>query len=254
MIDNCTIEVNGKYYQVDFSKPIDISLPLKEGEENPNCYWAASPVFETVRVGDFVGSVAEGGPVNYQQLTLTPHGNGTHTEGAAHIQKEMSATVNNSLKKFIFICSVITITPEIMENGDSVITPGILKNALGEVAAEAVAIRTLPNTPDKKTRKYSGTNPPYFAAEAISYLVESGITQLLTDLPSIDKEEDGGELQGHRAFWYPKGSLRENCTITELIYVDEAVKDGLYLLNLQICSLETDASPSKPILYYLHNK
>jgi hypothetical protein len=31
------------------------------------------------------------------------------------------------------------------------------------------------------------------------------------------------------------------------------VKDGAYLLNLQIASFENDASPSKPILYAVLN-
>ncbi|MEI7978606.1 MAG: cyclase family protein, partial [Bacteroidota bacterium] len=38
---------------------------------------------------------------------------------------------------------------------------------------------------------------------------------------------------------------------TELIFVDDSVADGLYLLNLQIASFESDASPSKPVLYKL---
>ena len=42
---------------------------------------------------------------------------------------------------------------------------------------------------------------------------------------------------------------RFNCTITEMIYVNDAVKDGSYILNLQFASFENDASPSKPVLY-----
>jgi hypothetical protein len=34
-----------------------------------------------------------------------------------------------------------------------------------------------------------------------------------------------------------------------MIFVDNEVKDGSYLLNLQIASFENDASPSKPILF-----
>ena len=43
--------------------------------------------------------------------------------------------------------------------------------------------------------------------------------------------------------------MRADATITELIYVDGAILDGSYLLNLQIASFELDASPSKPVLY-----
>ena len=38
-------------------------------------------------------------------------------------------------------------------------------------------------------------------------------------------------------------------TITELVYVHDSIKDGEYILQIQIISLENDASPSKPILY-----
>jgi hypothetical protein len=36
-----------------------------------------------------------------------------------------------------------------------------------------------------------------------------------------------------------------------MFYAPNEIKDGIYLLNLQIAALETDASPSKPILYQL---
>ncbi len=38
-------------------------------------------------------------------------------------------------------------------------------------------------------------------------------------------------------------------TISELIYVPNSIKDGAYLLNLQIALFRNDASPCKPILY-----
>ena len=37
--------------------------------------------------------------------------------------------------------------------------------------------------------------------------------------------------------------------ITEMIFVNDKVQDGSYLLNLQIASFENDASPSKPIIF-----
>jgi hypothetical protein len=36
-----------------------------------------------------------------------------------------------------------------------------------------------------------------------------------------------------------------------MIFLPDSIPDGIYLLNLQIASLETDASPSKPVLYKL---
>ena len=107
---------------------------------------------------------------------------------------------------------------------------------------------------DKLQRVYSGTNPCYVSQEAMQLIVDKGIEHLLIDLPSLDREEDGGHLLAHNTFWNYFGSIdqaRTNCTVTELIYVPDEVKDGSYLLNLQIISLEMDASPSKPIIYPL---
>jgi hypothetical protein len=76
-------------------------------------------------------------------------------------------------------------------------------------------------------------------------------------LPSVDREEDQGKLLAHKAFWNVKNTqelnpdARLSCTITELIFVPDAIQDGTYLLNLQIASFENDASPSKPVLYAL---
>ena len=73
----------------------------------------------------------------------------------------------------------------------------------------------------------------------------------MIDLPSVDAEEDGGELAAHHAFWNYPAQPRMDSTITEMIFVDDKIKDGLYLLNIQIASIESDASPSKPVLYEL---
>jgi hypothetical protein len=82
-------------------------------------------------------------------------------------------------------------------------------------------------------------------------MAERGILHLLIDLPSVDREEDGGKLAAHKAFWQYPARPRMDATITELIFVNNMITDGLYLLNLQICSLSLDASPSKPVIYAL---
>lgn len=74
---------------------------------------------------------------------------------------------------------------------------------------------------------------------------------MLIDTPSVDKEVDGGQLLAHHAFWNIPDQPRLDCSITELIYVPNTVKDGKYLLNLSFASFENDASPSKPVLYEL---
>ncbi|MBX2961090.1 MAG: cyclase family protein [Cyclobacteriaceae bacterium] len=245
-----TLTCNNKTYTTNLEDPIDISLPLREGENNPNCYWADPVKFETIRMGNFVGSVKEGGPVNYQKITLTPHGNGTHTECYGHISAD-GATINQNLNRFHFVTEVVTIIPEVNAVGDYVITEKILIEKKLMPGTQALVVRTHPNDVVKKAKQYSGTNPPYIEANAIAQLVKHGIQHMLIDLPSLDKEVDGGALAAHKAFWSFPGNTRKNATITELIFVPDEIPDGLYLLNLQIISLETDASPSKPVLYKL---
>lgn len=241
---------NNKNYTAALNNPHDISLPLKAGDQNPTCYWADPVTMEIIRSGDFTGSVKEGGSVNYQKLSLTPHGNGTHTECYGHISADR-VTINQCLTKFHFFAEVISITPEQIGSGDFVIARNALAVKIKTPAVQAIVIRTLPNTDTKRKVNYSGTNPPYLDHEAADYLVELGIMHLLIDLPSVDRESDGGKLLAHKAFWQFPGNVRKTSTITELIFVENTIPDGLYLLNLQITSLEMDASPSKPVLYNL---
>ena len=131
----------------------------------------------------------------------------------------------------------------------SIYVPAIL----GNKKREALIIRTIPNTKEKLSRQYSNTNWPYFQEEAMEYLVKKGVQHLLIDLPSIDKENDEGKLRCHNIFWNTKGALRLGATITELVYVDNKITDGKYILNLQIAPFENDATPSKPILYKIEN-
>jgi len=242
--------IDKKRYQADLQNPIDISLPLYEGTDNPNCYWAEPVNFETIVSGNFIGSVRAGGSVNYQRLSLTPHGNGTHTECYGHISAD-GATINQLFRSFHFLAEVITVSPVKNTQGDFVITKEMLLDAITFPDIEALIIRTLPNEASKKTRQYSGSNPPYFLAEAMEVVVSHGIKHLLTDLPSLDQEVDEGKLSAHKVFWGFPSPLRKACTITELIYVDNSIQDDRYLLNLQVISLEMDASPSKPVLYKL---
>ena len=245
-----TFQHHNQNYEADLSQPLDISIPLKEGDQSVNCFYA--PLMETspVVAGDFVGSTAKGGPVNFLNVRLNPHGNGTHTECVGHIAKE-PFTINQSLKNFHFVAKLVSIYPSRDVNNDRVIHKEHLKEVLQKGEVEALIIRTLPNDDLKLQTKYSGSNPPYVHHEAIEYLVSCGINHLLIDLPSVDREEDGEKLLAHKAFWQYPDNVRKNCTISELIYVPNGIKNGLFLLNLQTASFEIDVSPSKPVLYDL---
>lgn len=243
-----TFQHGGQTYQADLSAPMDLSIPLRDGLENPNCFWAPMPAFSPVRAGDFVGSTQEGGAVNFFDVRINPHGNGTHTECVGHIAKERFV-LRECLQKSHFWAQVISVYPTKTEEGDRVIFREQLAQCGLENSIEALIIRTLPNSDGKLRQVYSGTNPPYLHPEAVAYLVACGVEHLLLDLPSVDREEDGGKLLGHRAFWQYPAATREHATITEMVFVPDSVPDGFYLLDLQTTSLDLDASPSKPVLF-----
>ena len=243
----------GHAYTYDPATPLDISLPLAPGlAGQPNCFWAEPVQLDIIRVGDFVGSVALGGSTNYQRVHVTPHGNGTHTECYGHISPDPAVTLNQCLRRFLFVAQVVSVAPRTQPNGDLVVTLADVQAALPpDPLPEALVLRTLPNTSAKRTRHYSGTNPTYCEPALAHWLVAQNVQHWLLDLPSVDREEDAGQLLAHHAFWRYPEKPRCGATITELIFVPDEVADGLYLLNIQITSLEMDASPSKPVLYAL---
>lgn len=244
------LHIAGQAYEAHLDQPIDISIPLRFDASAPNCFYAPLPETFPVIAGDFIGSTAQGGLVNFLNVRLNPHGNGTHTECVGHIAKE-PYSLNQCLRRFHFPARLVTVYPTRQDNGDRVIRRAQLAEALRPGEVEAVVIRTQPNDERKLSAQYSGTNPPYLHHAAAQLLVDYGVQHLLIDLPSVDREEDEGQLRAHRAYWQYPRQVRSDATITELIYVPNETKDGLYLLNLLITSFEIDVSPSKPLLYPL---
>lgn len=242
-----TIQYNSKKYQIDLSKPLDISIPMSASKSNVNAWYLDEPKIEPVKTEDWIASVAEGASVNFNNIWFNPHAHGTHTECVGHITKKVYS-VNKNLKQFFFLAEVVTVAPEKIGD-DFVISKKQLQFALGNKKRDAIVIRTIPNTKDKLAMQYSNSNPTYMLEEAAAYLKEKNIKHLLIDLPSVDKEKDDGKLLAHNAFWNTKGKLRLDATITEFIFVPNTVEDGVYFLNLQIAPFENDATPSKPVLY-----
>ncbi|WP_442265313.1 cyclase family protein [Tenacibaculum sp. ZS6-P6] len=247
-----TIQYNSKKYQIDLLNPIDISIPIDISKGNVNAWYLDEPKIYAEQFGDEVIKVSEGAPVNFNSIQFNPHAHITHTECVGHITEKVHS-VNENLKRFFFLTEVITVVPETLGE-DEVISKKQLQIALGNKKREAIVIRTLPNLEnEKKSKRYSNTNPPYLLEEAAVYLREKGIEHLLIDLPSVDKEKDDGLLLAHNAFWFTNGKVRLNATITEFIFVANTIEDGAYFLNLMIAPFENDATPSKPILYKILN-
>lgn len=238
---------------IETDQPLDISMPLRADEKNVRAWYVDPPRFEPVRANGFIGSVEEGGAVNFRDVYFNPHGHGTHTECLGHITKEVYS-INDLLKSYFCKAQLITVEPEkkvdsITGEMDLVITNEQLESIPFETDIEALIIRTLPNDASKCGQDYSATNPAYLAIECIKTINQLNINHLLIDLPSVDRESDGGELAFHHAFWGVPDEPNFQRTITELIYVTNSISDGVYILELQVAPFANDASPSRPVLY-----
>ena len=250
------ISINNQNFEVNLSKPLDISILLSNTDDNPIAWYLEKPEISPVVFGDWIGKVSEGSSsTNFNNILFNPHGHGTHTECLGHITREFFS-INDCLKEFFFMSQLISIKPENIDN-DLVITKSQIQNLVLHKNSDALIIRTLPNEINKLSKKYSHTNPAYLSEEAAIYIREIGVKHLLIDLPSVDKEHDEGKLLAHKSFWNVtnvdvlNSDARIDCTITEMIFVNDKIADGNYLLNLQIVNFVNDASPSKPVLYEL---
>ena len=245
---------------------IDISIPLRFNDTQPNAYGVARASSEPVRAGSLVGDTRQGGSVNFETYTFIPHCNGTHTECVGHIT-DARISVRECLQDVIVSALLVTVEPE-RDESDSVITSGRLldKGVTPQTALQAgtpavqsgtaLIVRTTPNGDSKLAAQYGEANiPPYFTADAIEYIVQCGFKHLLVDMPSIDRLFDDGKLTNHRIFWNVEAESRKvnaetriHSTITEMVYVPNEIEDGEYLLNLQIAPFESDCAPSRPVL------
>lgn len=244
-------------HYVETERPIDISIPIVNGEENLRAWYVDPPRMEAVRANGFVGSVAEGGSVNFRDIFFNPHGHGTHTECLGHITEKVHS-VNDTLRSFICKAQLVTFEPaniwnEIYDEEDQVILKDQFDSVIFEKDIEALIIRTTPNEVAKKHLNYSATNPAYLHENVNEVIKRLGIKHLLIDLPSVDRESDGGELKFHHLFWGVPDSPNYENTITELIYVENSIEDGVYLLELQVAAFENDAAPSRPVLYQIQS-
>jgi len=240
-----TLEKDGRRYSFQTEKGMDLSISLNP--KGPRAWYVEPMRIEPVRTEQFLGSVAEGGAVNFRDVYFNPHGHGTHTENVGHIM-DTDFPVINSISSSHFFASLISVELK-NEDQDLVLNEESLEGF--DLKVEALIIRTKPNDHSKMQRQYSGTNFPYLTIGAMQRIVDAGVQHLLIDLPSVDREEDGGALAAHHLFWNVPANPNFQKTITELIYVPNEIEDGTYVLNLQVSNFANDAAPSRPMLFGL---
>lgn len=240
--------------------PIDISIPLLFGGDQPNAFYLPRAEAAVAAGGEFIGDTRRGGSCNCETITLNPHGNGTHTECVGHLSTNR-ISISQVLRDAFIPTLLVSVPTETDGNGGRCVARTVLEHAwkrsvahAHNVSAAGLIIRTLPNDKSKERTEWSGHNPPYLSADAARFIRLLGVRHLLVDLPSLDREDDP-LLTAHRIFWElpeqgpVEGNPNDERTITEMIFVPDSVPDGFYLLNLQVPPFLLDAAPSRPLLY-----
>jgi arylformamidase len=263
-------EQRGRRLVADLADPLPIAVPLDFDGPQPGFHGAPAASSAALRTGSFIGDTREGGSCNCEQLTLVPHCNGTHTECVGHLTDDR-VTVAETLRGGMWLALLLSVQPveasvsgegsdPAPAPGDTLVTAASLAAGLAahqDLSPAALVVRTHPSGAGRMSRQYTGPAPaPFLSREAAEWLVEQEIEHLVLDLPSADRADDGGRLTAHRVFFgLPAGSRRAaearrpQATVTELAFIAPTIRDGWYLLDLQIPAFLSDAAPSRPLLY-----
>ncbi|MGH8225473.1 MAG: cyclase family protein [Gammaproteobacteria bacterium] len=243
---------NGRRYRSRAAAAGDLAIPLNFDGGGPRAFGANAARAEALNAADFSGRVATGASCNASVLTITPHGNGTHTESIAHLADGGPSVPALLTEGWMpaWLASVAAASGAIPQT--------TIASALADAQSHgcvALILRTQPNDASKLTRQYGNENlPAFLAAETAAAIANADIAHLLVDLPSLDRLDDAA-LPAHRAFFgLPAGSRnardakRRTATVTEFIYAPDEIGDGLYLLDLQVPRWQLEAVPSRPLV------
>lgn len=273
----------GRRYEVDPTRAHNLAISLKFLPESgpidgtqPNAFHLPPARARAARAANFVGDTRLGGSANCADIHLNPHGNGTHTECVGHVVDEAVAVGELALQALI-PAVILSVFPERLgerketydgthTSDDHVVTRRGLEQAwhalqveskdIGAEFCEAIILRTLPNSGEKRARQYGGSNPPYPTREAVGWLMEMGCAHLVLDLPSLDREVDQNRLPNHHLFFdLPlgaqslEGAAPSPKTVTEMAFIPDSLADGAGFLNLQLPRFALDAAPSRPLFF-----
>lgn len=267
------LEHHGQKYFFLTESAHSLAIQMDFDGPQPNHFGSDKASSEVLKLGDFTCDTSAGGSCNVDVLKIIPHCNGTHTETVGHIINE-DIWVGHAAMDVLTVAMLITVPsmpakdcketyrPALDFKSDDVITSAAIKQAIASVGSAeqilpgALIIRTLPNENEKTSRAYTAEkDPPFLTVEAMELVNQTQVKHLLLDVPSVDKMYDDGLLTNHHLFWQVKegthslsDNTRQDKTITEMIFVDNEIKDGLYALNLQVPAFCSDAAPSRPVI------
>ena len=263
-----SFEIDNQKFTIDSNKFFDISIHQNFSENQVSSFSVRKAKASPYTIGDFIGDTNKGSSCNFDELTITPHCNGTHTECIGHILNTRDKITDNIddvlVPAYLVSCSAQSADKTSdsylprLESNDKVISLKELNSKIAnlDLNEKALIIRTIPNSENKKYQDYDTEKNIFFTNEAMKLIANKGVKHLLVDQSSVDKSNDEGILSNHRIYWNVELNKKDKIfdkhfqkTISEFIFVPDNIKDGMYLLNIQIAPFGLDASPSRPIIF-----
>lgn len=261
-----------------------LAIPLKVDADDGTAYHPnafSQPPLRHVSISTVQTTQSHPKGARCDAIEFIPHCHGTHTEGLGHITCDpipVNRVIAADLGKFLS-ATLLTVTPVLLSEtsethpharaGDYVITHTALTAAFDALhvgtVPDALVIRCAHET-FLETPYTQFQQPPYYSTQAMAWITAHCMHHL-TNLPSLDPEEDEGALHNHRHFFNVPESRQPSelwldaaCTVinpiykrtnTELCYIPMHLEDGCYALQLTVLNWALDAAPSVPLLYAL---
>lgn len=255
-------DLNGKArtFRLTNPRPVSREVHFYPQTKAPNGFFLPRISSTTFVYKDqFTGDVQKGGSCNVDILGCVPHGL-THIETSAHIlvQDEHAVTIKDipvqNLSGPVYVIDVSSLDAGA---GTALQWQHIekkLKNISLPVSMLAIKTKAslLPQDTD-----FSGKDFLYLGPDTARQLhdFKPQIKCLLLDLPSIDREHDGGKLSAHRNFFgLPEKGHRhedkEKRTLVELAWFS-GLEEGYYYAFITPQRFQTNAVSTGIVFYSL---
>ena len=254
-------------WQADEQASVDATLAFDPTLSAGRAFGLRATSVEAVEIGGGrTLRVSEGAAVDCADIALNPHGGGTHVECVGHIVADRW-TLSDVALPGMLAATLLDVGVETLQDSgehaggrgaptDRVITARSLQQAFANVGEagfdQAIAIRTDVATALPAHADWSGSNPPYPTAEAMRWLSSLPAQLLVLDLPSLDREDDGGTTPNHRAWWgLGDGARRLEGVrwrarlVVELARFPLQAVAGPWLLRVDVAPIASDAAPAR---------
>lgn len=248
-------DAEGKDHWFGLGKPLRVSREVlfRGGTQAPNAFHLTPISSRTVELeGQFTGDVRRGGSCNVDTLCYVPHGL-THLETSAHIlNRDTNPPTVKDIppEKLSGMALLIDLSDMGQDTGKKIAWETVqAKLDRNRLPISMLAIKTasslLPQDYD-----FSGKDFLYLAAETAKGIhdyktADSHIDCLILDLPSIDRESDGGKLLAHRGFFGLPDTGFDAEDLEKRVLVELAMfsglEEGYYYVVITPPLLETNA-------------